>query len=232
LVMAKSRSLLSKAVSGIDIPVEYPAGTPVGAINLTTVQLVLKEFELEQAGDTGSSFDFNGPYLADLIAGTISPEPAATVLPPGNYTQVKFKIDKVEAGETDESGALLAVPTDPIYGHSIYLGGSFTPTGGVAFPFTYTFDVDAEFELTPPGDTSVGMAIVDTAVNNIMIAFRLNRWFDGIDPAAFAASPGTFANVLKDNIKLSADYGKDGNNDGVLESSEDDDPDAEDSNDA
>ncbi len=229
LSLANPRALASRAVSSLEIPVEYPVGTSAGTISLTTVQFVLKELELEQKDDTDSSFDFKGPYLVDLIAETIDPEPAAADLPAGTYTQIKFKIDKAEDGEKDEAGAVLAASTDPIYGHSIYLAGSYTPAGGVAVPFTYTFDVDAEFELTPSGDTSVGLDIVNTAVNNVMIAFRLNRWFDGIDPAAFAANPGSFSEALKENIKLSADYGKDKNGDGKLESSEDDDPDSEDS---
>ena len=221
----------SRAVTSIELTVDYPAGTAVGIISLTTVRFVLKEFELEQEGDVDAEFEFEGPYLVDLLAETMTPEPVAVDLPPGTYSQVKFKIDRIEGDEEETVGTPLVAADDPLFGHSMYLAGTYTPTGGEAVGFTYTFDVDAEFELTPAADTSIGFDIMDTVVNDVMIAFRLGRWFDGIDPAAFAAAPGDYAEELKENIKGSADYGKDEDHDGVLESSEDDDPDIEDDDD-
>lgn len=221
----------SRAVTSVELPVDYPAGTSVGIIRLSTVRFVLKEFELEQDGDVEIEFDFEGPYLVDLLAETMIPEPLAADLPSGTYTQIKFKIDRIEGDEEESVGIPLVSTDDPLFGHSMYLAGTYTPTGSDAVPFTYTFDIDTEFELTTADDTSVGFSILDTVVNDVMIAFRLGRWFDGIDPAAFAVAPGDYAEALKENIKDSADYGKDEDHDGVLESSEDDDPDIEDDDD-
>ncbi|MFH2115750.1 MAG: hypothetical protein ABIJ86_14720 [Spirochaetota bacterium] len=234
-----ARAVANRATGGdstasVDIPVEYPSGTAVGIINLTIAKVVVKEIQFEQDGlaDDAGEFEFNGPFIADLVANTLDPQPATTDLPSGTYTQVEFKIDKVEGDEEDETGTTLVVDTDPLFGHSILLEGSYTPTGGVAVPFTYTFDIDAEFQLKGVGDTAVGFDITAGGVNDVIIAFRLNKWFTGRDPAAFAADPAAFSEDLKENIKQSADYGKDSDGDGILSSDEDDDPDSEDDEDA
>lgn len=228
MIGARSASIASRAVGD---PIVIPVAG--GDISLDTVRLVLKEFEIEKEGEDadGSSFEFAGPYVVDLIAGTIDPSPGNIDLAPGTYDEIKFKIDKIEGDETDDTGSALLADTDPLFGHSILIEGSFTPTGLAAIPFSFVFDEDADFELKAPGDTAAGFAVTDTDASDIIIAFRLSKWFDGIDPALFAADPQAFADDLKDNIELSADYGKDADDDGVLGSDEDDDPDAEDTED-
>jgi len=190
------------------------------------VRLVLKEFEIEMVGvdADGLEFEMEGPYLVDLIQQTMDPVPAGLDLLPGTYDEIKFKIDKIEGDEDDEVGTQLVAADDPLFGHSMILEGSFTPTAGSAIPFTYTYDGDAEFELAGGGE---GFAVSDTDVSSIIIAFRLARWFDGIDMTAFATSPDDVAykEALKENIKNSADFGEDDDDDGFLESDEDDDPD-------
>jgi len=234
--ISSSRSLLSRAVTPLSLYVEYPAGTPVGTINFTDLRVVLKEFEIEQDIDglDGVSFDFNGPFVVDLINNSVSPDPGTIELPPGIYTQMKFKIDRIEGSddEKDDTGAALVASTDPLFSHSIYMTGTYTPTGGSAQSFTFTYDIDAEFELKTAAETAVGFDIAKGVQNDIIVAFRLNKWFVGIDPADFIAGTETVKEVLKENIKHSVDYGKDIDSDGELDSSEDDDPDTEDSEDS
>lgn len=197
-----------------------------GSLTLTTVRLVLKEFEIEMVGENadGLEFEMEGPYVVDLVRQVMDPIPAGFDLLPGTYDEIEFKIDKIEGDEDDEAGSQLVADTDPLFGHSMILAGSFTPTSGTAIHFTYTYDGDAEFELAGGGE---GFAVSDTDVSSIVIAFRLARWFDGINMTAFATNPddGVNKEVLKENIKNSADFGEDEDEDGILESDEDDDPD-------
>ncbi len=235
--VSSSRSLVPRAVSTtLDLPVEYPAGTLVGTISFSDLRIVLKEFEIEQetAAMDDADFEFDGPFVVNLIDNTVNPDPGAVELPPGLYTQMKFKIDKIEGSddEKDDAGAALVVSTDPLFDHSIYMTGTYTPTGGSAVPFTFTYDIDAEFELKTSSETAVGFDIEKGVQNDIIVAFRLNKWFSGINPAAFAADPAAFDEALKENIKHSVDYGKDEDSDGELDSSEDDDEDAEDGEDS
>lgn len=209
-------------------------GVTGGTLTLTTVRFVLKEFEIELVGEEsdGTEIELEGPYVVDLIQETVDPAPGALDLLPGTYDEIKFKIDKIEGDEDDEDGTQLVAAGDPLFGHSMLIVGSFTPTAGVADDFTYTYDGDAEFELAGGGD---GFTVSDSDVSDIVIAFRVARWFDGIaDMADFAANPddGAYKEALKEAIKESADYGEDEDDDGVLESDEDDDPDgAEDEDD-
>lgn len=226
--LAASVAASSRSVAAI----ARAAGDPLvidladGSLTLATVRLVLKEFEIEMVGvdADGLEFEMEGPYVVDLIQQTMDPVPAGLDLLPGTYDEIKFKIDKIEGDEDDEVGTQLVAADDPLFGHSMILEGSFTPTAGSAIPFTYTYDGDAEFELAGGGE---GFAVSDTDVSSIIIAFRLARWFDGIDMTAFATSPDDVAykEALKENIKNSADFGEDDDDDGFLESDEDDDPD-------
>jgi hypothetical protein len=221
---------MPRGLGDLTVPVEYPAGTAVGEISFTTLKLVLKEFEIEQevAGTSEVSFEFAGPYVVDLIGQTIDPDPGVVDLPGGVYTELKFKIDTIEGDEVDAAGAQLVAGDDPLFGHSILIVGTFTPTSGTPVDFTFTYDLDAEFELKTVGEVAVGFDVTNGTQNSIIVAFRFHRWFDGIDPAAFAADPGAYVETLKTNIEASADYGKDVDDDGILSSAEDDDPDEED----
>ena len=126
-------------------------------------------------------------------------------------------------------------------------------------PFTMTFEFDETFELTGAGDTSVGFEVVPGSPNPILIAFRMATWLDFTNPDTneksmdfsklVAVDDGAgnleirldeksdiqdnkdIRETIKENVKESADYGKDKDGDGELESDEDDDPDTEDEND-
>jgi len=144
-----------------------------------------------------------------------------------------------------------------IYMEGTYTGK--TASGQVTdVPFVLSFDFDETFELTGAGGTSEGFEITADSTNPIIIAFRLATWMDfnnaetngssvdftqlivehdadGLDMILLdedAIDPNDdIRKVIKENIKKSADYGKDQNGDGELASDEDDDPDAEDDDD-
>jgi hypothetical protein len=231
-----SRSLSRAPGNPVLIPLTNGTGATVGEVSLTSAKVVVKEFEFEMVDATGDGeFEFKGPYIVDLLSGTMDPQPPFIDLPPGVYDEIKFKIDAPEAGEKDEDGADLIASTDPavdpnadMLGYSIRLEGSVTPTGGQASTFSFNYSGD-EIEFALKGAAATGFTIEAGVANDIVIAFRLVRWFDSLDPAAFAADPQGYLDqnteTFRDSIKLSADYGKDEDHDGKLESNEDDDPD-------
>ncbi len=254
------------------VPVIGVAGTQIGTLTLTNALIALKsiEFELaetdehadEQATlETGeSSSDFDGPYVVNLLTNVMTPQPNLTNLIAGVYEEIEIELDKIEGDEVGEDGTTPIVDsTDPLFGRSIYLAGTYSNVAGtlVEVPFTMAFDLDAEFSLAGAGGTSVGMVIDADTVNSIIIAFRLNKWFDfsnpetekGVDFSNLTIDPvngivldetetaadlnaGNVQEVIKKNIEKSADYGEDSDNDGELSSEEDDDPDTEDGEDS
>lgn len=141
-----------------------------------------------------------------------------------------------------------------IYLSGTYTGDtSAGPSTATDVPFSMSFDFDETFQLTGPGGTSEGFVVDAGATNPLIIAFRMTKWFGfgnaetnessvefsqvvvGVDssgnPAITLDASATGANdtirdVIKENIKESADYGEDSDGSGELESDEDDDPDS------
>lgn len=189
-----------------------------------------------------------GPYVVDLLSDTMTPEPEFVDVIAGTYKEIEMKLDKIEGDEEDDSGSALLPVDDPLFDRSIYLEGTYTGQTGagavVAIPFEMSFDIDEEFQLTGTGGESEGFIIDQDVVNPIIVAFRLNKWLDfsnvetNSDSLDFMALTDgtsivldesadgvldTLRDVVKENIKESADYGEDEDNDGELESDEDDD---------
>lgn len=250
------------------VPVTNADGTEAGTLTLTDARVVLKQIQISQ--DEGevdtdeeaaqaAEVEFEGPYVVDLVQNTSTPELPQIEMLPGNYNNIELDLDKIEGDEEDGAGTQLVADTDPLFGNSIYLAGTYTGTtlGGSVTdaPFTMTFDLDEEFELSSAGSTATGLVVEDGQFNPIIIAFRLVRWFAFNDPEtnsglvtdfralATVAGPAividetatgdnsTIREIIKANIEQSADYGEDEDGSGNLESDEDDDPDEEDTND-
>ena len=177
----------------------------------------------------------------NLLTNTITPELPLIDLHPGNYEEIELDMDKYEGQDIQSS--------DPLYGKSLYMKGEYND-GNTTVPITICYDEDEEFELTGMGDTSLGFIIDENSLNNIIVAFRMNKWFlfnddetndDLNENFTPIVSNGVILldksnnqeifEIIKENIEESADYGEDLDGNGILESDEDDDPDTEDEND-
>lgn len=235
------------------------SGSSVGSVNLTDARIVLKEveFEFENDGENDAEIEFAGPFVADLLTNTVTPSLDNILLDTGTYEEIFLSLDKIEGDEIDDDGNQLIPSTDPLFGHSLYIEGTYTgPSSSGAqtsIPFKMSFDLEEEFELTGTNDTSEGLEIDSATLNDVIVAFRLAKWFrfdnletngSSFDPSQFVVSGGeididedsTGANaslreVIKENILESADYGEDLDDDGELDIDEDDDPDSEDGDD-
>jgi len=238
------------------------SGATSGTLTLTDARINLGEVELEQDDDeidTSTEIEFDGPFVVDFVNETVTPDIPQIEMLPGTYDNIKLKLDKVEADDVDASGEPLVADTDPLFGNSIYLAGTYTGTtaGGdvTAIPFSLSFDFDEEFELSGIGDTATGFLLEDGQLNPLIIAFRMTQWFafdnletnsDGlIDFGDLVTDAGpvivldesssgdndTIRDIIKDNIEESADYGEDEDGSGELESDEDDDSDEDDEDD-
>lgn len=266
---AASKSLFNivsaKAVTSIDLPVTGIAGSQIGSLTLTEARLSLKEFKFklaEEEVDTpeeeseNDSIELEGPYVVDLIADTVTPPLDLVDVIAGVYKEIEMKLDKIEGDEEDEEGATLVDTADTLFDRSIYIEGTYSDTLATLtdVPFVLTFEIDEEFSLTGLGDTSEGIVIDQNMLNHIIIAFRINKWFDfsnpetandvdftdlTVDPLVGIVLDESIADstaeeihdVIKENIKESADYGEDEDKSGELEPDEDDDPDEEDEDD-
>lgn len=202
------------------------------------------------------SIEFEGPFIVDLLANTSTPEISTADLLPGRYTEIEMDIDKIQDNDLQANPDLLTA-TDPLFENSIYLEGSYTGAtadGDVtAAVFKLSYDLDEEFEL-PIADPNLSINVQDRTFSAVIIAFRLNKWFsfsdtetnpESLDFRSLSLSSSQIVldkdssgandkirKVIKDNIKKSADLGEDDDDDGILDSSEDEDPDSEDGDDS
>ena len=279
--LAKGLAAWSVQSDSVVLPVKDAAGNLIGTLTINDARLALKEIklklaeeevegkedslELEQEND---SIKFPGPYIVELIHNTVSPPLDTISIPAGVYKELELKLDKIEGDEDDEDGTPLVDSSDPLFGNSIYIAGTYTgiTAGGEVtdVPFIISYDLNEKFELTGldsavgVADSAVGMTISDLGVNPIIVAFRMVQWFNFSNPETndkeldFSSLVVTedagglpqilldedaeddnkeIRKVIKENIKESADYGKDKDGDGELGSDEDDDPDDEDDDD-
>jgi hypothetical protein len=236
-------------------------GVVQGTIALTDARIVLKEFKFkrpetdledESEQTENEEVKLRGPFVVDLLTDIVTPALPAVDVVAGTYTEIQVKIDRIEGTEEDDSGMPLVDPSDPLFGNSIYLAGTYSGTLGgdtvTDVPFSMSFDLDEELTLAAP-DPTLGFVVDQDMLQTVILAFRIAQWFDFSDPEAnpdavdFASLPITAAvvldrnaedpasalrEVIKHKIEASADYGRDSDGDHRLDSSEDEDPPAAD----
>ena len=243
------------------------SGTEIGQFTLSDARINIYQIELEQdldevdseeEEDQESEVEYTGPFVTDLLNNTITPSLPYIELLPGTYDEIKLKIARIEGDETDEDGNPLVDSSDALYDNSIVLSGTYTGStaGGdvTDINLSISFALDEDFELI----SEDGMVIDEAVVNDIIVAFRLARWFQfddsetNSDSVEFSSvqtesdgaggvqitlnddASGSNADiweVIRKNIKESADFGEDEDESGELESHEDEDDDSEDDDD-
>lgn len=250
------------STSNASLNVLDKSGNSIGTLTLTDARIALKEIKIqlaesEVAGNKEKEDDRNqiklkGPYIVNLLTDEVSPSIDPVSLLGGVYKKIQMKIHKIKGEEKDKNGSAVVASSDPLYGNSIYLTGTYTGqvSGGSVSnaKFVLSYDIDEEFELKGSGETATGFKVVAGAANSVVIAFRLVDWF-GFNSSStnekqvdftkvVAATQGDgssliqldkdsqgnnseIRNVIKENIKRSADYGKDSDGSGKLESVED-----------
>jgi hypothetical protein len=248
---------LDDAVDSVTLCVINSTSAEIGTLNLTKAQISLKEIKLimgdaneegeqeheegeqvnEEVEEENETVDFEGPYIVDLIADTVSPSPGDAEIPVGVYNQIEGMLN-TDNGISGNS--------------SIYLEGTYTGETGSGpvtnMPFYLSFALDDNFQLTGAGDDAVGFT-VDGVEDQIIIAFRLNKWFrfddlqtnsenvnfSDVVPAGGkiqliinSGDTDPICEVIVSNIQSSGDFGEDINGDGELGSDEDSDSPVED----
>lgn len=181
------------------------------------------ELENSDSDDDSDEIKFRGPYTVDLLSDTPSPIDTQTI-PVANYRRIKFKIHH-EGNAPDEA------PAD-LDDHSILLQGT---VGGRSFSFLA--DDEEEVEISGPSGVEPSQA------KDLLVVFRFAEMIEKIDmssvtngmqisqsnrvPVANACplideSADDLYTCFKKGIETNADFGRDDNDDGDLDSENDD----------
>jgi len=220
---------------------------------LNEIELEQEDSEIDTPEEEAQELEveYEGPFIISLLEGTSTPELPYIEILPGTYDSLKLKLEKIESSE--EVALLTAgdpLIGNSVYLEGTYTG---TTSGGTVtnMPFILTIDLDDEFELLSDSSVYTGFVLDEGVINSIIIAFRMESWFafndsetnssltvDFSDIVTVDTGGGVFKiildkdqtgnnavirTVVKENIKLSADYGEDEDDDGILESDEDED---------
>jgi hypothetical protein len=243
----------SRAAASVSMDVLASDGSTLGTLQLEQARIVLSEIKLESdesiAGLEQDEIQYEGPFVTDLLTNETVPSLESIRLPAGRYHEISMKLDKLEKEEINSIDE-----ADPILERSIYIAGTYTGQLGGGFvseaPFSLSFEFDEEFKLRKTGEQVESFVLEQGQTNPVIIAFRLNQWFrlqnpetnennldfrdlELVDGALHLTKDSSGSNreifeIIKEDIKNSADYGKDENGNGELDTEEDDDPDQED----
>jgi hypothetical protein len=184
-------------------PMAGPISDGVNTLNITKVQVVLREIELERVEVTDCDVEPEpdgceefevGPVLVDLPLNGSTAQNVPIVIEPGTFTEVEFDIHEVTG---DDAAFLIAHPT--MGGKSISVEGTYN---GEAFAFETNLSQEQKLSLNP--NLVIGE---DAASTNVTIRFDVSTWFRDENGSLF--NPATAStgepneSLAEENIKNS-----------------------------
>ena len=215
-VATRPAAMTSPAAASLDVSSPAP-GTFTDGTNtlvITQAQVVLREIELERAGEdgvcSGSSSDACeelslGPLLVNLPLTPGAEQTIVVDVPAGSYDELEFEIHKPS---DDDDPAF--VSTHPEFNdRSIRVEGTYN---GSAFVFTTDLNLEQERELVPP------LVISESGAVNLTLFVDVAQWFQSggslLDPATGNIGQPN-EGVVKQNIQNSIQAFEDEDQDGI-----------------
>lgn len=218
--LATSESAAAPGLASAIGPETITVGSDV--IVFTSVQLVLREIELNHVGGTACDTTLTdeceemevGPILLDMPLGAGADRQFVVQVDTGSYDKIEFEVHKPES--SDDAGFIALHPE--FDGVSIIATGTWNGT-----PFTYSSDLDVEQEYTisPP------LVVTETSGANVTFRVDLAEWFlnqaaDGLIDPLTANKGGQLEGEVKSNIETSINAFEDEDHDGEDDSTDDD----------
>lgn len=189
----------------------YSDGT--ATLTLTSVELVLREIELERVDDESCDSTFEGsedlceefeaaPRVFPLpMDGTTEAVLSISDVPEGLYDELEIEVHKV-SNDPGDAGILATRPD--LADVSIRVEGD---VGGTPFVFTTEVEEEFEFALSPPIDPSAGPV-------NVTLAVDVESWFRANDGSILDPSDEANRSEIENNIQQSFEAFEDSDGDG------------------
>lgn len=189
----------------------YSDGT--ATLTLSSVELVMREIELEKVDDESCDSTFEGevddceefeaaPRVFPLpMDGTTEAVLSISDVPEGLYDELEIEVHKV-SDDPEDAGILTTRPD--LADVSIRVEGDVDGT-----PFVFTTGVEEEFEfvLSPPIDPSAGPV-------NVTLAVDVESWFRAGDGSILDPSDEANRSEIENNIQQSFEAFEDSDGDG------------------
>lgn len=182
-------------------------GQSFGPVTITSARVVIDEVEFESSlGDT-LDFEFNQPFVQDLIVGSDAHVIDTIEVPFGTYKESEIEIDDLDP----EDGEVYLQNPD-LQDKSILVEGFLNDNPNDTFVFTSDLSEEQEQEFEPP-------LVLDenSPSTNIVLTLNMDMWFvDGngnpLDPR-LPDNKSIIENNIKDSIEVFEDKDDDGEED-------------------
>lgn len=214
------------------VPIIGREGTQVGTLALSEARLVFDRIKVKQDQEEAEEReDIESAHVVDLLQDSIRPDLPTLELAPGGYKNIEMRLHRLQAGEVSGIES-----SDALLNQAILIKGTFHPISGSPIALTLKMDAEEEFSLMKPGTSLPGMQVQSEAELKAIIAFRMDLWFnfsqkdydlsDLSGTEVILEKDGSelgkkLLEIVKENIKSSADFGEDKDGDGELGKDED-----------
>ena len=179
-------------------------GNTAGFVTITSARVVIDEIELESIIEDSLDFEFEEPFVKDLLVGSNIHIIETIQVPFGSYKELEIEID-----DLDQEDGVVFTQNPDLQGLSILVKGYLNDDPSQTFVFTSDLDEEQEREFNPP-------LVLDenSPSNSLVLTIDLNTWF--VDSNGNFLNPSIESNhsQIENNIKDSLEVFEDKDDDG------------------
>lgn len=199
------------SVKSVTNPTSNSLSKSVNSVTITSARVVIKEIEFESSIEDSVDFEFEEPFVQDLVIDSTSHEIGIVQVPFGIYEEMEIEID-----ELDEEDGTTFLQNPELQNLSIRVEGFLDGDPNNTFVFTSDLSEEQEREFNPP-------LVIDetTPSTNVVLIIDMGMWFVDNTNSPLNPTLENHKSIIENNIKASLKVFEDDDDDG--EEDEDDD---------
>lgn len=169
--LSAMRSMGSPRLASSSLSIIGASGQPIGVLELKRALVAVQDIRFRLDGtDSEVRERFRGPYAIDLLTGEASPALGSIQLAEATYRDASLEIRKL-----DDKLSALTQSDSALLDRSLFIEAVFKPINGGEISLTMASDFNETLSIPPAKD---GATINAGVRNDVLIAFRLAKWFD------------------------------------------------------
>jgi len=184
----------------------------VNSVTITSARVVIKEIEFESSVEDSVDFEFEEPFVQDLVVDTSLHEIGTVQVPFGTYKELEIEIDKLK-----EKDGTAFTQNPELQNLSIRVEGYLNGDPNSTFVFTSDLEAEQEREFSPP-------LVIDenSPSTNVVLTINMGMWFVDSNNNPLDPTLSENRSRIEKNIKNSLKVFKDEDDDGKEDHEEDD----------
>jgi len=177
-IKASTDMVVAKSSGGT---IEFTEAT----VGIDEIEIKSEEEEFENDSiETENEYEFEGPFVVDLLAGTSNPDLGAIEFEPGVYDKLEAEISNLLDGN-----------------YSVVIKGNYTALDGNVYPFVFSLKNSFDLKI----EDEVGITVNEGDISTLLVDINLALLFSGIDLEKAEISADNTILIDKDNNRDMAD---------------------------